>query len=106
MSDEENINDEPQEESSERMRPPGLMRNYISFVGTAIVVASLACVTLLFLMEISSHGDNPYIGILTYIIFPAILIFGLFIVGLGMVIERRRRRRVTPEHVLAYQNLI
>ena len=105
MSDEENINDEPQEESSERIHPPSLMRNYISFVGTAIVVASLACVTLLFLMEIASHGDNPYIGILTYIIFPAILIFGLFIVGLGMFIERRRRRKVTPEHVLAYPKL-
>ncbi len=86
-------------------RPPSLMRNYISFVGISIVVASLACVTLLFLMEIASHGDNPYLGILTYIIFPSILMFGLAVVGAGMIFERRRRRLASPEEIAAYPKL-
>jgi hypothetical protein len=86
-------------------RPPSLMRNYISFVGISVVAASLACVTLLFLMEIASHGDNPYLGILTYIIFPSILMFGLAVVVAGMLLERRRRRRVSPEEVAAYPKL-
>jgi hypothetical protein len=99
-------NDLPSSKDPEsKSRPPSLMRNYISFVGISIVVASVACVTLLFLMEIASHGDNPYLGILTYIIFPSILLFGLGIVGTGMLLERRRRRRYTPEEVSAYPKL-
>lgn len=99
-------NDLPTSDQVEtRSRPPSLMRNYMSFVGISIVVASLACVILLFLMEIASHGDNPYLGILTYIIFPSILIFGLGIVGLGMLLERRRRRRHTPDEIAAYPKL-
>ena len=94
-----------QQEVSSVARPPSLMRNYISFVGLAVVVASLACVTLLFLMEIASHGDNPYLGILTYIIFPSILMFGLGIVAFGMLLERRRRRRAKPDEIAAFPRL-
>lgn len=86
-------------------RTPSLFRNYISFVGAAIVIASLVSVTLLFLLEITSSGENPYLGILTYIIFPSILMFGLFVVIVGMVRERRRRRRASPEDLAAYPRL-
>jgi NapC/NirT cytochrome c family protein len=86
-------------------KPPRLFRNYISFVGAAIVIASLASVTLLFLIEITSHQENPYLGILTYIILPSVLILGLFVIGVGMFFERRRRRRASPTEVLAYPKL-
>ena len=84
---------------------PSLFRNYISFVGAAIVIASLASVLLLFFIEITSTVENPYVGILTYIIFPSILMFGLFVVALGMILERRRRRRVAPDDITAYPKL-
>jgi hypothetical protein len=87
------------------LKRPSLFRNYISFVGAAVVMASLASVLLLFFIEITSTTENPYIGILTYIIFPAILMFGLFVVALGMVLERRRRRRSAPDSVMAYPKL-
>lgn len=84
---------------------PSLFRNYVSLVGAAIVLASLASVTLLFLLEISSSGENPYLGILTYIIFPSILMVGVVIVLVGMVLERNRRRRASPEEIAAYPRL-
>ncbi len=84
---------------------PSLFRNYISFVGAAIVIASLASVALLFFIEVTATHENPYVGILTYIIFPSILMFGLFVVALGMFFERRRRRRVAPELITAYPKL-
>jgi hypothetical protein len=87
------------------LKRPSLLRNYISFVGAAIVLASLASVLLLFFIEITSSGENPYVGILTYIIFPSILIFGLFVVLVGMILERRRRRSVAPEAVALYPKL-
>jgi nitrate/TMAO reductase-like tetraheme cytochrome c subunit len=86
-------------------KAPTIFRNYISLVGAAIVIASLVSVVLLFLIEITSRGDNPYLGILTYIIFPSILMFGLFVVALGAVLERRRRRRQSPEEIAAYPRL-
>src|SRR6202163_2977487 len=93
-------------EASEPLKKsPSLFRNYISFVGAAIVVASLASVLLLFFIEITSTGENPYVGILTYIIFPSILMFGLLVVALGMIWARRRRRRVAPSDVMAYPKL-
>src|ERR1044072_7798590 len=87
------------------LKPPSLFRNYISFVGAAIVIASLVSTILLFLIEITSNGENPYIGILTYIIFPSILLFGLFVVMVGMILERRRRRKGAPEQIAAYPKL-
>lgn len=86
-------------------KPPSLFRNYISFVGAAIVGASVVSTTLLFLLEITSSGENPYLGILTYIILPSILMLGLFIVIVGMIRERRRRRRASPDDLAAYPRL-
>ncbi len=86
-------------------RLTSLFRNYISFVGAAIATAALVSTVLLFLVEISSHLENPYLGILTYIIFPSILLLGLIIVVIGMMVERRRRHRGSPEQIAAYPKL-
>src|SRR5687768_10687568 len=87
------------------VKPPSLFRNYISFVGAAIASAALVSVVLLFLVEITSKQENPYLGILTYIIFPSILIFGLLIVILGRFIERRRRHKLAPTEIAPYPKL-
>src|SRR4030095_15224753 len=84
---------------------PSLLRNYMSFVGAAIVIASLASVVLLFFIAMTSRGDHPYMGILTYIVFPSILLFGLFVVVLGIILERRRRHRAAPDAVARYPKL-
>ena len=95
MSDAEQINP----------KPPSLFRNYISFVGAAIASAALVSVVLLFLVEITSKQENPYLGILTYIIFPSILIFGLIVVFVGRFLERRRRHKASPTEITAYPKL-
>src|SRR5215475_912567 len=86
-------------------KPPSLFRNYISFVGGAIAIASMVSVVLLFLIEITSKAENPYLGILTYIVFPTILIFGVVVALVGRFIERRRRHRVSPDETSAYPRL-
>jgi hypothetical protein len=82
-----------------------LFRNYISFVGAAITCAALVSVVLLFLVEITSKQENPYLGILTYIIFPSILTLGLVIVVIGLIVERRRRHKGTPSQIARYPRL-
>jgi hypothetical protein len=88
-----------------KTKQPSLFRNYISFVGAAISSAALVSVVLLFLVEITSKQENPYLGILTYIIFPSILIFGLAVIVLGRMVERRRRHKLSPAEVAPYPKL-
>ena len=65
-------------------------------VGGAIAIASFVSICLLFLIEITSSQENPYIGILTYMILPSIFLFGVAVVIAGRIIERRRRHRAAP----------
>lgn len=81
-------------------KTPSLLNNYVSFAGWAVVAASLTSILLLFLIELTSSTDNPYLGILTYIILPGIMFFGLGVVLLGALRERRLRRR-SPGRVAA-----
>lgn len=88
-----------------KTKVPSLFSNYISFVGAAIASAAFLSIVLLFLVEIGSHQENPYLGILTYIILPSILLLGLAIVAVGMLLERRRRHRGSPEQISPYPKL-
>lgn len=92
-----NVMSEPEQTSP---KSPTLFRNYISFAGAVLVVAILASIILLFLIEFTSATENPYLGIVTYIILPAFLILGIVIVVIGMMWERRRRRR-KPDSAIA-----
>ncbi len=93
------------EKEIEIVKPPRLIRNFVSLFGAAIAVASLISITLLFLSELFGRGEHPYFGIFTYIILPGVLLGGLAIVLLGMLIERRRRRRLDPSEVAAFPSL-
>lgn len=105
MNQENELNNEAPDNKRIKHKLPSLLANSISFAGTAIVAASLASVTLLFFIEITSEHENPYIGILTYIIFPSIMIFGLVVMAVGAILERRRRHRHDPEGIAAYPKL-
>lgn len=92
----------PAEESESIRKVPSHFRNYVSIAGFAVVFTSLACIVLLFLIEITASTSKPYLGILTYMIFPGVLVFGLFIVVVGLLLERRRRRKLSPSEIAAF----
>jgi nitrate/TMAO reductase-like tetraheme cytochrome c subunit len=80
--------------------PPGegfslksLLRNYISLIGLALAAVSLANIIFLFLVDVVSNQPSPYIGIFAYMVMPAFLVMGLFLVPAGMWIERQRLRQ-------------
>jgi nitrate/TMAO reductase-like tetraheme cytochrome c subunit len=84
------------------VRVPSLLQNYVSLGGISIVLASLTGILLLLLIQLTRADTAPYLGILTYILLPAGLVFGLAVVALGVMGERWRRRKSSPEEIAAY----
>lgn len=101
MKDETEITVEPTPEAPKRT-VPSLLRNYISFIGLAIVAASFTSIVLLLLISISESTDNPYTDLITFILVPSLLVFGLFVTLIGALLERRRRRNKTHDEIASY----
>lgn len=78
------------ENPTPRTERPSLFRNWLSLTGLVIVIGSLFSFFLLFVLDTMAHFSNPYIGILTYIIAPGFLFFGLFLTVVGAIRQRRK----------------
>lgn len=72
---------------------PGLTRNKVTALGALIALATLLAIILMIMAEALSEKSNPYFGVILYMILPAILVFGLLLIPLGMWLAWRRQRR-------------
>jgi nitrate/TMAO reductase-like tetraheme cytochrome c subunit len=81
------------ESTPERQPRLGVFRNWLSLSGLVIVLGSLFAFILLSLIDSLAHVSNPYIGILTYLVAPVFLFFGLALVVLGVLLRRRKARK-------------
>jgi hypothetical protein len=72
-----------------------ITRNGISLAGTGLSLASLVLIVSLFVMEQLGFEGGPYLGILTYLILPMFFVFGLILIPIGSVLQRRKQRK-TP----------
>ena len=70
-------------------------KNWLSLAGLVIALGSLFAFLLLFLLDLTAHVKNPYIGILTYMIAPGFLFLGLALAFIGGWITHRRRVEAT-----------
>jgi len=71
-----------------------ITRNAISLIGTALALASLVLILSLFTMQQFGFEGGPYLGILTYLILPMIFVLGLILIPVGVVLWRRKMRRM------------
>jgi hypothetical protein len=70
-----------------------LMRNWISTVGLFLATCTFVTGTFLVIVDSHRHFSNPYIGILIYMVVPALLAGSLFLVVVGMLRSRRIMKR-------------
>jgi nitrate/TMAO reductase-like tetraheme cytochrome c subunit len=84
---------------------PGLFRNTISLIGTALAIVAFANIAFLFLIDVTSGRPSPYIGMFAYVIMPSFLVFGLLLIPVGMLLERNRRRKLAPGDIPKYPRL-
>src|ERR1017187_7690804 len=78
---------------------PALIQNWISVSGIILAACSFFAVACLIAIDFYAGFSNPYMGILTYIIAPSFLSAGLLLVLFGVLLERRRRRRLAPGEI-------
>jgi nitrate/TMAO reductase-like tetraheme cytochrome c subunit len=67
-----------------------MTRNPISLVGTALMLISAILFASLLAIELLGGTGNPYTGIITYLILPAVGAFGFVLVLFGIRRERKR----------------
>jgi hypothetical protein len=80
------------------MRPSfvAALRNPIAALGVALTTAAGLLFVFLVGLELFGFLENPYAGIVVYVIVPAIFIVGLLLIPIGVSSERRRAARGLP----------
>ena len=68
-----------------------LLRNPVSLAGIALALVSLANIFLFVIIDLIATKPSPYIGILAYMVSPAFFVFGLLLILVGVLIERRKK---------------
>ncbi len=76
-----------------RIRLPRSAKNWLSIAGVTISIISLLLIVFLWILSNASKGGGSYLGLISYILLPGILIFGLVIIPIGMI--RKHSRSLT-----------
>jgi len=72
--------------------PPSL-KNWLSLVGAIIVITALFLIVFLVIISSLLSEQAAYLGLVTYILLPAVMVVGLLFIPAGMLWEIRRVRK-------------
>jgi hypothetical protein len=75
------------------MRLPRSVYNRITYAGAAIAALAFITFVFLFIFHSITGAGRAYAGLVIFLLVPAVLLFGLLLIPIGMVRERRRVRR-------------
>jgi hypothetical protein len=90
---------------AEHHKGGGLYRNAVSFFGAYVAIISIFLILFTLLLMFSFKSPSPYIGIFSYMVFPAFFTLGVFIFLYGMRRESIRRRKLGVDEALPYPRL-
>lgn len=74
-----------------------LSRSPLGVAGAALTSAAALVILTLFALELVGFHGGPYVGILAYLVLPALFVCGLLLIPLGVARQRRRQRRGESE---------
>src|SRR5690348_13931063 len=69
-----------------------LTRHWLSLAGMALLTTAVISVLFVESHEIRGHADNPYVGILVFLVIPLVFFAGLAMVPLGVYLSKRQIR--------------
>jgi hypothetical protein len=67
-----------------------LASHWVSMLGVALVTTAGCSWLFVLPVHIRGHVDNPYIGLIVFILIPAIFLFGLALIPIGIALAKRR----------------
>lgn len=73
---------------------PSSAKNWLSLSGVIIVLTSLFMIVFLFIVSSMLEDQAAYLGLVTFILLPSIMIVGLILIPAGMLLKIRREQRV------------
>lgn len=79
--------------AEERDARTGLYRNTVSYFGALVAGAGILLTLLSLVFELAAEQPSPYLGIFTFLVFPALFTLGALAFLYGMRRESLRRRR-------------
>ncbi|NEW83339.1 MAG: cytochrome C [Mariniphaga sp.] len=85
------------------MHLPKSTKNLLTIAGATISIVSLLIIALLFMISTLIESDNSYLGIFIYMALPALMVFGLILIPIGMIRAKRQEKRKVegaPEYPL------
>ena len=74
-----------------------LLSNPISLLGVAITTSTGVLILTMIVLESLGFVVNPYIGVVTFLVFPAIFALGLMLIPVGILRYRHRMQQLAPE---------
>ena len=74
-----------------------LTRHWLSLAGTALVTTAVISWLFVLPLQIRGHANNPYVGIVVFLILPAIFFVGLLLMPVGVYLARRQIRQGLTE---------
>src|SRR6476646_8284216 len=69
-----------------------LTRHWLSLLGLALLGTALISWLFVLPQQVRGHVDNPYVGILVFLVIPAIFFAGLLLIPVGVYLSRRQIR--------------
>ena len=69
-----------------------LTRHWLSLLGAAMLATALISWLFVLPQQIRGHVDNPYVGIVVFLVIPAIFFTGLALVPIGVYLSKRQIR--------------
>ena len=73
-----------------------LFRNAVTIAGAVFASFGAVLFLLVFAIDLFGYHRHPYIGIIFFIIIPAVFVFGLLLIPVGLLLERRRLAQGRP----------
>jgi nitrate/TMAO reductase-like tetraheme cytochrome c subunit len=70
-----------------------LTQHWLSLVGVALVATALISWLFVLPQQVRGHFENPYVGIIVFLVLPAIFFTGLALVPIGVYLSKRQIRK-------------
>src|SRR3974377_447595 len=74
-----------------------LTQHWLSLLGAALVATALISWLFVLPLQIRGHVDNPYVGIIVFLILPIVFFTGLALIPIGVYLGKRQIRKGVVE---------